>query len=242
MVTTPPLRPALLRGLLAGAVAGLFTGLLALGFAEPTLETAIGLEPPGGDELFSRSTQKAGLVLGLVLVGLALGALHALAYRVLPSDLRARPWTRSLALALGGFGALYLVPFLRYPANPPGIGDETTLDSRTSAYFLCMALGLAVISAAFATSRALARRGVPAWQRQSAVTVGAVALVAAAYALMPAEAPVQDVPADLLWDFRLRSLGLQVALWAVLGAAFGALSERAATRPAARPRETVGAS
>lgn len=242
MVPTLPLRHALLRGLLAGAAAGLVTGLLALLFAEPTLDAAIGLEPAGGDELFSRTTQKAGLVLGLVLVGLALGALYALAYRVLPEDLRARPWTRSLALALGGFTALYLVPFLRYPGNPPGVGDETTLDSRTSAYFLCMALGLAVVSAAFALSRALGRRGVPAWQRQSAVALGAVAVVAGAYALMPAAAPVGDIPADLLWDFRLRSLGLQVALWATLGAVFGALSERAAARSGSVPRETVGAS
>lgn len=237
-----PLKPALLRGLIAGAVAGLLTGLLALLLAEPTLEAAIALEPAGGEELFSRATQKAGLVLGLVLVGLALGALHALAYRVLPSDLRARPWTRSLALALGGFVALYLVPFLRYPANPPGVGDEGTLDSRTSAYFLCMALGLAVTSGAFAASRQLARRGLPAWQRQSAVALAAVVLVSVAYVLMPTAVRLEEVPADLVWDFRLRSVGLQVALWGLLGAVFGALSERAADRSAARSPSLVGVS
>jgi hypothetical protein len=241
-VAAPKLKHALLRGLLAGAVAGLLTGLLALLFAEPTLERAIGLEPAGGAELFSRGTQKAGLVLGLVLVGLALGALYGLAYRVLPSDVRAHPWTRSLALALGGFTALYLVPFLRYPANPPGVGDEATLDSRTSAYFLCMALGLAVTSGAFAASRALARRGLPSWQRHSAVTLAALILVAVAYALMPAAAPLEDIPADLVWDFRLRSLGLQVALWGTLGAVFGALSERADARPTVRTSVLVDAS
>jgi uncharacterized membrane protein YidH (DUF202 family) len=238
-VVTLPLKHVLLRGLLAGAVAGLVTGLLALLFAEPTLDSAIALEPAGGDELFSRATQKAGLVLGLVLVGLALGALYALAYRVLPSDLRARPWARSLALALGGFVALYLIPFLRYPANPPGVGDESTLDTRTSAYFLCMALGLAVTSGAFAASRALARRGVLAWQRQGGVTLLALVLVAGAYAVMPAAAPVHDVPADLVWDFRLRSLGLQITLWTMLGAVFGALSEQATARSTARSDERV---
>lgn len=225
----PPLKSTLLRGLSAGAVAGLVTGLAGLAFAEPTLDAAIALEPPGGEELFSRATQRAGLVLGLVLVGLAIGALFALAYRVLPGDLRSRPWTRSLALALGGFTALYLVPFLRYPANPPGVGDETTLDTRTSAYFLCLALGLAVTTGAFAALRWLARRGVPVWVRQIAVAVAAVAVVGLAYALLPAAAPLGDVPADLVWDFRLRSLGLQALLWATLGAAFGVLSERAAS-------------
>ena len=224
-----PIRGLLLRGLLAGAVAGLSTGLLALLLAEPTLEAAIALEPAGGDELFSRTVQKAGLVLGLVLVGTAIGALFGLAYRLIPSDVRARPWYRSLALALGGFVALYLVPFLRYPATPPGVGDESTLGDRTAAYLLCIALGVAVTTGAFAATRELARRRVPAWQRQGGVAVVAVVVVALAYALLPSAAPVGDTPADLVWDFRIRSLALQVVLYAVLGAAFGALAERAAT-------------
>lgn len=224
-----PLPQTLLRGVVAGALAGLVTGLMALLFAEPTVDAAIALEQAGGEELFSRATQKAGLVLGLVLVGVALGTLFALSYRLLPDDLRARPWLRSLGLAAGAFAALYLVPFLRYPANPPGVGDESTLSARTSAYLLCIALGVAVVCAAFAASRALARRGVPAWQRQSATTAGAVLIIAAGYSLMPAAAPLGDVPADLVWDFRLRSLGLQVLLYALLGATFGALAERAST-------------
>lgn len=232
-MATPHLLPVLLRGLLAGVAAGLLTGLVALLFAEPTLDAAIALEEAGADELFTRGEQKAGLVLGLVLVGLALGALLALAYRVLPDDLRARPWTRSLALAAGGFAAIYLVPFLRYPANPPGVGDESTLDARTSAYLLCIALGVAVLSASVAASRALARRGLPGWQRQPVVAVVAVGVIATAYALMPPAAGVGDVPADLVWDFRLRSLGLQVLFYATLGAVFGALAERAI--PVAEP-------
>ena len=216
----------LLRGLLAGACAGALTGLVGLLFAEPTLDAAIALEHAGGDELFSRGTQKVGLVMGFALVGVALGALFALAYRVLPADLTARPWSRSLGLALGAFTALYLVAFLRYPSNPPGVGDESTLDTRTSAYFLCLALGVAVCSGAVAASRWLARRGVPPWQRHSGVAVGALVVVGVAYALMPPAAPLGDVPADLVWDFRLRSFALQALLYAGLGAIFGALTER----------------
>lgn len=236
-----PALTTLLRGLLAGALAGLLTGLVGLVAAEPTLETAIARESGGGDELFSRAAQKGGLVLGLVLVGLALGALYALAYRQLPGDVAARPWRGSLGLALGGFGALYLVPFLRYPANPPGIGDPNTVGARTSAYLLCMALGIAVISAAVAGSRALARRGLPGWQRQPLVCVAAVIVIAVAYALLPAAAPAGDVPADLVWDFRLRSLGLQALLYALLGGTFGALAERAASQGVRAAHPTVAA-
>lgn len=224
------LRATLLRGLVAGAIAGLTTGLAALLFAEPTVAAAIALEPTDGKELLSRATQKAGLVLGLMLVGLALGALFALVYRGLPDDLRARPWQRALTLALAAFTALHLVAFLRYPANPPGVGDESTLDDRTSAYFLCLALGVAVVSGAFLGLRALARRGVAPRYRQSAVAVLAFLLVGAVYALLPSSAPLGDVPADLVWDFRVRALGLQALLYALLGAVFGLLSEQAADR------------
>lgn len=226
-------RTPLLRGLLAGAVAGLLTGLVAVLVAEPTLDAAIAREPAGDGELFSRVVQKGGLVLGLVLVGLALGALFSLAYRQLPADLSAGPWQRSLTLALGGFTAFFLIPFLRYPANPPGVGDESTLGDRTSAYLLAVAVGLAVTTAAYAGSRALGRRGLPAWQRQPVVALAAGLVLALAYVLLPDPAPVEGVPVDLVWDFRLRSLGIQALLYAVLGAVFGMLGERAARRQAA---------
>ncbi|MBC7374567.1 MAG: CbtA family protein [Frankiales bacterium] len=226
-----PVGTTLLRGLLAGAGAGLATGLVGLVFAEPTLDAAIALETGGGDELFSRGTQQFGLVLGLVLVGAALGLLFGLAYRLVPAE--TRPWHRSLLLALGGFTALYLVPFLRYPANPPGVGDLSTLESRTSSYLLCIALGLAVVTGSYAAVRALDRRGVGAWQRQVGVTAAALLIVSLAYALLPdAAAPLGDTPAGLVWDFRLRSLGLQALLYAVLGTVFGIVAERsAASRP-----------
>lgn len=227
-----PAGRTLLRGLLAGSVAGLATGLVALVIAEPTIEAAIALEPAGGEELFSRTTQQLGLVLGLVLVGAALGLLFALAYRLVPAA--TRPWHRSLLLALGGFTALYLVPFLRYPANPPGVGELSTLESRTSAYLLCIALGVAVVTGAYAAVRALDRRGVGGWQRQVGVSVAALLVVGTAYALLPAaSAPLGDTPAGLVWDFRLRSLGLQLLLYALIGTIFGVLTERSASiRPA----------
>ncbi len=224
----------LLRGLLAGAVAGLTTGLAGVVFAEPTLDAAIALETGNGDTLFSRDTQQVGLVVGLILVGAALGLLFGLAYRLVPAG--TRPWHRSLLLALGAFTALYLVPFLRYPANPPGVGDLSTLESRTSSYLLAVALGVAVVSGAYAAVRALDRRGVGAWQRQLAVGAGALLVVGLAYALLPdAAAPLGDTPAGLVWDFRLRSLGLQALLYALLGTVFGILAERSATASAGQP-------
>ncbi|HWH28092.1 MAG TPA: CbtA family protein, partial [Mycobacteriales bacterium] len=54
-----------------------------------------------------------------------------------------------------------------------------------------------------------------------------LALVALAWALLPGSTDPGDVPADLVWDFRIRSLGVSALLWAALGATYGALALRA---------------
>lgn len=233
------MRSPIARGALAGAAAGLVTAVPALFLLEPVLDEAIALEG-GGEGPVSRATQTyVGMPAGFVLTGVALGLLFGLAYRVLPA--RVEPWRRSLTLALGAFLALVLVPQLRYPANPPGVGDPGTVSTRTSSYLLAVALGVAVVAGACAALRALDRAGVPRPVGQLSVAAAVVLLVGAAYALLPDSGDPVDVPATLLWDFRTRSLGLQALLYAVLGAGFGLLSLRASQDQAAASAERAAA-
>lgn len=221
------MRNVFVRGAVSGAAAGLLTSVAAYFFLEPTLSAAIALEGPAdGSAPVSRGTQKlVGMPLGFVFAGLALGLLFAVAYRVLPSA--APVWQRSTAPAVGGFTALALVPQLRYPANPPGVGDPETIAGRTSGYLLAVGLGVLVVSAVYAVLRALAARRVSPPLRQTAVTAGAVFAVAVGYALLPDNGDPVNAPASLVWEFRIRSLGLLVMLYAVLGAVFAALTTRA---------------
>jgi hypothetical protein len=221
------MRNVFARGAVRGPAAGLFTSVAAYFFLEPTLTAAIALEGPSdGEGPVSRETQKLlGMPLGFVFAGLALGLLFAVAYRVLPS--RAEPWQRSLGLAAGGFAALALIPQLRYPANPPGVGDPETIAGRTSGYLLAVALGVIVISGSYAGLRALRARGVSAPVRQSAVTVLAVLAVAVGFALLPDNTDPVGAPAALVWEFRIRSIGLLVLLYTALGAIFAALTLQA---------------
>lgn len=234
------MRNMFVRGAVSGAAAGLLTSVAAYFFLEPTLDAAIALEGPGdGSGPVGRETQKLlGMPLGFVFAGLALGLLFAVAYRVLPSQ--AEPWRRSLGLAAGGFAALALIPALRYPANPPGVGDPETIAGRTSGYLLAVALGVVVVSGSYAAARALRERGVAAPVRQSAVAVAAVLAVAVGFALLPDNTDPVGAPASLIWEFRVRSLGLLVLLYAALGAAFGALSLRAVPAGAAPRPAGVG--
>ena len=220
------MRNVFVRGAVSGAVAGLLTSVAAYFLLEPTLSAAIALEGPSdGGGPVSRETQKLlGMPLGFVFAGLALGLVFAVAYRVLPS--RADAWQRSLGLAAGGFAALALIPQLRYPANPPGVGDPETIAGRTSGYLLAVMLGVVVVSGSYAALRALRVHGVSAPGRQSAVTVMAVLAVAVGYTLLPDNTDPVGAPAALVWEFRIRSIGLLALLYASLGAFFAVLTLR----------------
>ncbi|GGJ79514.1 membrane protein [Pilimelia anulata] len=239
----------LLRGLLAGLIGGLLAGTFAYAVGEPAVDRAIAIEeakaaaepaPADGhthdeEALVSRAGQKGGLFLATALFGVAMGGLLATAYTLLRRRLRlAADGRAALALAGAAFLGLVLVPAVKYPANPPAVGDPETITQRTIAWLLLVVLGLLAVWAGVAAYRAV--RGTEALR--AAAAVGAfVATVAAAYAVLPRvdEVPA-DFPATLIWSFRLTAVGTQLVLWTGLGLAFAALAERAARRsPAAAP-------
>lgn len=226
------MRSPFLRGALSGAAAGLLAATVAFFLLEPALRAAVALEG-GSDGPVSRSVQeRLGAPLGFVLVGVAFGLLLATVDRgTRPGG---SPWTRSLVLAGALFTALVAVPQLRYPPNPPGVGDPETIGSRTGSYLLALGLGIGVVGLVATTLRRLHEEGRLDPARQVLVVAGGLGVVALGWALLPAAADPGDVPADLVWDFRIRSLGVSALLWAALAAAYGLLAVRAA-RPAGQP-------
>ena len=219
------MRSVILRGALAGAVAGLLTSLFHLLVTEPVLDRAIALEG-AGDGAVSRETQKyLGGPAGQVLFGVSVGLLFALAYRAVPSGGTA--WRKATGLALASWLVVAVVPQLRYPANPPGVGDPATVSGRTSSYLLTYVLGTVVALGAYAALRALRDRGWSEPARQVLVVAGALIVIAVGYALLPDSGDAVDVPAGIVWDFRLRALGGLTLFFAALGAVFGAMTLRA---------------
>ncbi|MER6000227.1 CbtA family protein [Nonomuraea angiospora] len=234
-------RTLLVRGLLLGLLAGLIAGGFAFAFGEPGVDSAIALEEahaaqeaPGHDHgeeaLVGRPGQKAGLFLATGLYGLAVGGIFALVY----AGLRGRVGPRSdggLALAAAGtaFVAVILVPFVKYPANPPAVGDPETINSRTLLYVVTILVGLAATAIAVATAR---RVTAGPWARWGAAVAAFLVPVIAAWTLLPTVNEVPDgFPATLLWQFRLASLGTQLVFWAAFGVLFGWACDRASRRP-----------
>ncbi|MDQ0956790.1 hypothetical protein QFZ66_000668 [Streptomyces sp. B4I13] len=237
-------RNLLVRGMLAGLAAGVLALVVAYFLGEPNVDGAIGFEEshaPAHEhevELVSRSLQStAGLATGVLVYGVAFGGIAALAYCFALGRV-GRFTPRATALLLSGAALLtvYVVPFLKYPANPPAVGDHDTIAKRTTLYFLMMVLGVLLAVAAVIAGRRLAP-GLGSWYATVVAVLGFTVVIGLAYAFLPAvnEVPA-DFPATLLWRFRLSSLALQVTMWAGFGLVFGELAERLLNpKPAAVP-------
>jgi hypothetical protein len=229
------------RGMAAGLLAGLLAGLFAFFVGEPTLDRAIALEESahaheggghahgGGEaEIFSRPTQKAGLFFATGLFGVTVGGIFGIGYAFFRERLSAgSDLKRSISLAGAIFAGAFVIPFLKYPANPPSVGDPSTIRERTAAYFALVALSLLAILSAWLAARMLRARGVDALLRRLMVGAGLVVVVGVLFLLSPAAPSAGGFPSGTLWAFRLSSLGTQLAFWAGLGLLFGVLCERA---------------
>ena len=112
-------------------------------------------------------------------------------------------------MAAGAFVVLYLVPFIKYPANPPSVGDPDTISKRTALYLIMILISLLAAVAAVRLRKVLSER----WSGSTATLVagfGYLLVVVVAGALLP---PINEVPktfpAVTLFRFREASLGMQ---------------------------------
>lgn len=236
----------LLRGLLAGALAGLLAFAFARITGEPLIQNAISFEEKihaehghsHGDEteLVSRSTQAGvGLATGVVVYGAAIGGLFALSFAFLYGRVHGVS-ARSLSalISVAAFVTVVVVPSLKYPANPPAIGNPETIGLRTELFFLMIITS--VIVAVFATKvRSRLKRSMGVWKASTVAGLVYVVIMAALQATLPSiEEVPPEFPATVLWNFRITALGIQAILWASLGLAFGALAGKC-LKPSSAP-------
>ncbi|MET4922892.1 CbtA family protein [Streptomyces sp. PSRA5] len=253
-------RNLLVRGMIAGVVAGLLAFAFAYVVGEPSIDSSIALEEaasapahehgdaaaaPAGEEeeeLVTRPVQSTfGLATGVLVYGVALGGIASLAFAVCLGRVgRIRPRATAALVAGAAFTTVYLVPFLKYPATPPAVGNPDTIGKRTTLFFLMIALSVLVAVIAVIAGRRLAPT-LGNWNATVAAAGGYVVVMAVACLLLPpnTDAVKETFPAALLWEFRLASLGVQALLWTAFGLIFGALAERV-LRPG-EDREASGA-
>ncbi|PXX07816.1 CbtA family protein [Mycolicibacterium moriokaense] len=242
------------RGLLAGALAGVLAFLFARIFVEPVIDRAIGYEDgvgaaheamehgahEHGAEVFTRGIQaNIGMGFGVLAFSVAMGALFAVVFAVTygrVGNVSAR--LLSTYLAGGMLLSLYVVPALKYPANPPAVSLEETIRQRTLLYLLMVVVSAALFVGAVYLGRRLASR-IGAWNATLAAAGAYIVAIAVVMLILPTidetPGPLRDnagtiiyegFPADDLYQFRLFSLGTQVVMWATIGLVFAALASR----------------
>lgn len=257
-------RAFLVRGLLAGLLAGLATFVVANVVGETHVEAAIALEQSaaapaaeeseghshadssGEGEVFevSRGSQRTwGLLTGTLAVGIALGGLVALVAAATLGRLgRMLPSQSTALIALIGFVSVALVPFLKYPANPPAVGSGDTIGDRTALYFGFLVVSvLAAVLATYAAVRLRDRIGT--YGCVVASTTAYLLVVIAAGQMFATVNEVGSFPADTLWFFRRSSMFTLATMWGVLGVVLtGLVSRLYAQETAVAERRELAAS
>ena len=261
-----------LRGALVGALGGFLAFLFARVFAEPQIQQAVDYESArdaaqdaldkaaglpvaaGGPDVFSRTVQaNVGIGVGMIFFGVAMGLLFSVVYTICLGRVgKIGPRTLSLLVAGGGFVGLYLVPFLKYPANPPAIGHEETIGTRSTLYLVMVGASVISLVAAGWLGQRLSRR-FGAWNATLLAGAAFVVVIGVVMVLLPSlgslsynvaeygkhatetPLPLTDpsgkivfpgFPADVLSDFRVYSVLAQAILWSTIGLSFAPLAER----------------
>ncbi|WP_110516011.1 CbtA family protein [Herpetosiphon llansteffanensis] len=221
------LKALLLAVLLAGTVVAAFH----LVFTEPLIDQAIGLEDvnhtlneaphAGGDEpIVSRNGQKIGLFVGYGLYGLSWALLLSVVFH-LGQGFFCQLGVRRTALLFGFlvFWACALMPFLKYPANPPGVGEPDTVNVRQQLYIgIQFASAIGVVGALALGRWVAARWRLPQWVVSGALLALSGAIIQLAF---PAATDPIRLPMELVNEFRAWSLAGLSLYWLLVGLAFG---------------------
>ncbi len=221
--------------LLAGCFAGTIHGLANLAIVEPYLDEAIGIENQNlfasGEEEDTpqfraeyesyRIWQKGGQVLAGAILGTSVGALFGIVFayskKVLPGEHHVKK-----ALALSGimWFTIYFIPFLKYPANPPTVGDTETVVLRAVLYLSFIAIsGFGAVG--FYQLYKRLQKG-----KKIAAFIGYAVFISAVFIAMPANPDEVTAPMDLVNGFRVMSVLAVSIFWISIGIILGLFWEK----------------
>jgi len=226
--------------LLSGAIAGTLLGLINQVVVEPYIDKAIGIQTQAAinagqivdpmQQSTYRTWQKGGEIAAGTIYGISLSALFGVIFAYSRNSiLLPGSNNKKKALVLSGimFFVLFLIPTLKYPANPPGVGNPQTIYYREILYvgFIATsgftALALALIHKRFGNNNP--------WSSKKKLillpVIYAIVLVTA-YVSFPPNPDKVTMPADFISNFRIAGAFTIGLFWWLLGITLGSFWDR----------------
>ncbi|RMF32396.1 MAG: hypothetical protein D6752_00245, partial [Candidatus Nitrosothermus koennekii] len=163
---------------------------------------------------------KEGSILAAIILGIGIASIFAIVYAYARKGLKGSEVKRGLVLASILWIVLFLVPFIKYPANPPAVGDPDSIYYRQTLYIAIIgisastALALAYINKSFSI------------KHKFILPLAYIAVIAITYIALPSNPDEIAISANLLNSFRATSIIASLIAWIILGITFGALYEK----------------
>ena len=216
--------------LISGAFAGLIHGVVNFAIVEPYLDQAIGIE---NQNLFAsgqeddtpefwveyegyRMWQKSGQILAGVILGTSIGALFGIIFALSRNSL---PGNNNIkkALVLAGimWFTMYLIPFLKYPANPPTVGDGETVVLRAILYLSFITISGFGVIGFYKLSKKFQNN------KKFVALLGYGVFISAVFIAMPENPDEITAPMNLVHEFRIMSVLGVTSFWISIGVILG---------------------
>lgn len=220
----------------SGVIAGIILAFLNLGIVEPTIDKAIALEVQkqvsSGEnvnmsELIDyRYWQKAGAFAGGAIYGAGLASLFGVVFVFARSKLPGKN-NKQKAILLAGIMwlVLFLMVALKYPANPPAVGDPETIYYRETLY-----VGYILISGLAALGMAVIWIRTRMNSKKIIIPLMYAAIMVTAYVVMPSNPDKIEISMNLIQTFRILTAITIGVFWGTLGIIFGSLWDKFLSR------------
>lgn len=220
----------------SGVIAGIILAFLNLGIVEPTIDKAIALEVQkqvsSGEnvdmsELIDyRYWQKAGAFAGGAIYGAGFASLFGVIFVFARSKLPGKNHKQKAILLAGIMWlVLFLMVALKYPANPPAVGDPETIYYRETLYVgYLMISGLAALGMAVIWIRTRIN------SKKIIIPLMYAAIMVTAYVVMPSNPDKIEISVDLIQTFRILTAITIGVFWGILGIIFGSLWDKFLSR------------
>jgi predicted cobalt transporter CbtA len=230
----------LVVSLISGAIAGTIFGLINLVIVEPYLDRAIGIEVQNAIDAGEkvnleehnnyRFWQKGGEVAAGTTLGMTFGSLLGIVFVFGRRIISGSNIKKALVLSGIIWLVLFMIPAIKYPANPPTVGDPDTINYRQSLFisFILIsgftALGLSVIYTKIKSKTSI---------KFSTVSIIYSIVMIGVFIVIPPNPDVITAPTDLVNGFRIMSMLTMTVFWIILGITFGLIWEKL------KPHETT---